>query len=112
MNDVECPYCGAELEICHDDGYGMDEDELHQQECSECEKTFTYTTAIILHHTAYKADCLNGGEHQYKRTLTYPPQYAKMRCKTCWDEQPLPPQPPSSMDEGDMARDLQQENCK
>ena len=24
-SDVECPYCGAEQEINHDDGYGYDE---------------------------------------------------------------------------------------
>jgi len=28
-NDVECPYCGAEQEINHDDGQGYDEDVLH-----------------------------------------------------------------------------------
>ena len=27
MYDVECPYCGAEIEINHDDGYGYEEDE-------------------------------------------------------------------------------------
>jgi len=35
IETVNCPYCGAEQEICHDDGYGYEEDVLHQQECSE-----------------------------------------------------------------------------
>lgn len=30
-NDVECPYCGAEQEINHDDGQGYDEGVLHRQ---------------------------------------------------------------------------------
>ena len=35
MKDVECPYCYADQEINHDDGYGFDEDQLYEQECSE-----------------------------------------------------------------------------
>lgn len=31
---VECPYCGAGQEICHD--------EVHEQECDECAKTFVF----------------------------------------------------------------------
>ena len=38
--DVYCPYCGAEQEINHDDGYGYEEDRRYQQQCGECEKTF------------------------------------------------------------------------
>lgn len=89
MADTECPYCGAEQEINHDDGYGYEEDELHEQQCSECEKQFVYTTAISFHHHASKADCLNGSPHDYKKTSTYPPEYAKLRCSMCGDEQPL-----------------------
>lgn len=89
MRDVECPYCESDVEINHDGGYGYDEDDLHQQECPECEKTFTYTTVIVIHHIAYKADCLNDGEHQFERTKTYPPEFARLRCKTCGSEKPL-----------------------
>ena len=87
--DVECPYCGADVEINHDDGYGYEESELHEQECPECEKNFAYTTEISFYHQAYKADCLNDGEHQYEKTKTYPPEFARLRCKTCGDEKPL-----------------------
>ena len=38
--DVECPYCGAELEINHDDGYGYEEDGIYEQECRESEKAY------------------------------------------------------------------------
>ena len=89
MSDVECPYCNADVEINHDDGYGYEEDELHQQECPGCEKTFVFITAISFDHRAYKADCLNGGHHHYERTNTIPAEYARLRCKTCGDKKPL-----------------------
>lgn len=89
MKDATCPYCGAEVEINHDDGYGYEEDQIYEQECHECEKVFVYTTWITIHHDAKKADCLNGGEHDYNKTLTYPVRFAKMRCSVCGDERPL-----------------------
>ena len=88
MRDTECPYCGADVEINHDDGYGYDESDMHQQEC-ECGKTFAYFTAIHFTYRTYKADCLNGGEHDYRKTATYPPEFARLRCKMCGDERPL-----------------------
>ena len=88
--DTNCPYCGADVEINHDDGYGYSEDDLHQQECGDCGKTFTYTTVIHFSYSPRKADCLNGGEHDYHKTATYPPEFARLRCKTCGDERPLP----------------------
>lgn len=86
MSDTNCPYCGAEIEINHDDGEGYDEDKIHQQECHECEKTFTFTTMIHFTYSPEKAACLNGGEHQYRLTMTHPPQFAKLRCVACGDE--------------------------
>lgn len=83
MNDVECPYCGAEQEICHDDGYGMEENQHHEQECTACDRTFCYTTAIVLLHTAARADCLNGAPHRYRPTTTFPPEHTKMECQDC-----------------------------
>jgi len=83
MSDVNCPYCGAEQEINHDDGYGYVEDEVYEQECIECEKIFAFDTGIILVHKAWKADCLNGAKHKYKPTHTYPKEYTKMRCTDC-----------------------------
>lgn len=90
MRDTECPYCGADVNINHDDGYGYEEGDQHQQEC-ECGKMFTYFTAIHFTYKAYKADCLNGGEHNYCKTDTYPHEFARMRCKECGCEKPLTP---------------------
>jgi len=87
--DVNCPYCGAEIEIKHDDGYGLSESELHNQQCGACDRYFAYTTIITVSHSAYKADCLNDGQHQYEKTKTIPARYAKLRCSLCGDEKPL-----------------------
>ena len=64
--DVECPYCGVEQEICHDDNYGYDEGELHQQICPECERTFAYETSTIVSHEAFAAPCIDGEEEHKK----------------------------------------------
>lgn len=83
--DTKCPYCGADVEINHDDGYGYSEDETHQQECGECGKTFTYTTTICFHYSPSKADCLNGGEHKYAevKQYGYPEPRIILRCRDC-----------------------------
>ena len=86
MSDINCPYCGAEQDINHDDDYGIAEDEVYEQECSECEKIFAFNTGFILVYEAWKADCLNGAEHKYKRTDTYPREFTKMRCTDCHHE--------------------------
>ena len=86
MKDIECPYCGEEQEINHDDGYGYEEDRCHEQECSNCEKSFVYTTSIHFYYTATKADCLNDGNHKYKATMTVPRKCTRMRCAGCGEE--------------------------
>lgn len=88
-SDVECPYCGKGDEICHDDGYGYEEDQLHQQECGECGKIFIYETSISFSYEAAKADCLNGAEHQYKETNTYPRCFRRLRCVDCGEEKEI-----------------------
>lgn len=53
---VDCPYCGVNQAIRHDDGQGYTEDETHEQECCACKKTFVFTTSIIFVYDARKAD--------------------------------------------------------
>lgn len=81
--NVNCPYCEAEQEINHDDGYGYEEDQIHEQQCVACEKYFTYCTYISFSYDVAKADCLNGSPHKYKATNTYPIEYTKMECEMC-----------------------------
>lgn len=85
--DLECPYCGADQEVNHDDGGGYEEGVTHQQECDECGKTYVFTTSISFSYWPEKADCLNdGGEHKWKPTMTAPKYFTKMRCTMCDEE--------------------------
>ena len=83
MPDVYCPYCEAPIEINHDDGYGYDEDKMYEQECSECGKSFAFTTCISFDHEAFKADCLNGSPHNFKPMATCPKEATEMECGNC-----------------------------
>ena len=89
METAKCPYCNSLVEICHDDGRGYDEDVPWQEECSECGKTFIFFTTITFSYDTQKADCLNGGEHDFEETTTYPKYASKLRCNTCCAEKPL-----------------------
>ncbi len=81
--DTECPYCGAGIYINHDDGYGYEEDEKHEQECSECGNVFVFTTYTIRSYETFKAECLNGAKHEYKASSTYPKEFTTMDCIHC-----------------------------
>ena len=59
LSDIKCPYCGQEQEINHDDGYGYDEGEEHEQDCVECARPFKFFTSISYH---YEVHC--AGEHE------------------------------------------------
>lgn len=89
MKDIECPYCGEDQEINHDDGYGYEEGRTYQQVCRDCDKTFTYTTSISFYYDAEKADCLNGGGHDFKPTTTVPKFFTRMNCSMCDEEREL-----------------------
>lgn len=81
--DFDCPYCGEPIEVCHDDGHGMDEDETHQHTCPHCDKSFVFTTSISVTHSAFKADCLNDGNHKWAPTATFPKRHSRMACQDC-----------------------------
>lgn len=84
MSDVECPYCEKSLKICHDDGFGYEEDRYHEQECSGCGKTFTFTTSVHYYYEARKADCLNGEPHKLRPVTHYPRYYPDwVKCEDC-----------------------------
>ena len=88
--DVECPYCGKEQEINHDDGYGYDEGTLHRQECADCGKSFAYETTIDVSHEAFAAPCIDGdAEHDWEETGTIPRCYRKLRCSVCGEEKEI-----------------------
>lgn len=83
-SDVDCPYCGEGQEINHDDGYGYEEDQTHEQHCSDCGKSFAYTTSISYHYEASKAECLNDGEHTWEKMKIYPNHWPDAKyCTGC-----------------------------
>lgn len=89
MSDLNCPYCNAGLDINHDDGFGYDQDLIHEMECSECEKSFVFTTHISFNYYPEKADCLNGEPHDYHLTQTEPKCVSEMFCQFCGDRRKL-----------------------
>ena len=90
MSYLYCPYCDAQVEVCHDDGFGYAEGVLHEYDCGNCGKNFVFETCISLDYYPKKADCLNDGEHKYEKTNTIPAKYARLKCNMCGHEKPLP----------------------
>ena len=80
---MQCPYCGADQDVCHDDGHGYDEGRRHEHTCSKCEKNFVFETTIVFYYDAKKADCLNGAEHELKFRKSWPKKYSRMGCVHC-----------------------------
>lgn len=95
MKDLECPYCGHEQDVCHDDGFGYSEDELHEVECDACEKTYGFRTIIILHYDPVATPCLNGEPHQWKDARRYTSKGTEVfeRCEACDKKQEKPAAP-------------------
>jgi len=83
MKDISCPYCGKDQDINHDDGYGYQEGVIYNQQCGHCDKYFTFETSISFYYDVGKADCLNGGPHDFYAVVTVPKEYTMMRCRMC-----------------------------
>lgn len=83
MSSISCPYCEKIQEVCHDDGFGYDEDVRHEMRCVSCEKKFVFQTTISITYEEFKADCLNGSSHRLQYTFTRPIEYTRMMCQDC-----------------------------
>lgn len=87
MSDIECPYCDASLEVCHDDGFGYAEDEAHEMECGQCGKNFVFYTYISFAYAPHQADCLNGAPHNFRDWFPYSERdgilYESKTCRDC-----------------------------
>lgn len=77
MSDVRCPYCGAEQEINHDDGYGYEEGVDYEQNCVECDETFEFTTSISF---SYDVLCQKGDHEMEPFGDKYPGMYQCSKC--------------------------------
>lgn len=76
MSDIDCPYCGHNQKINHDDGYGYEEDRLFEQDCFKCGKTFNFETSILYCYSAY---CFEG-EHDLEDVQNNPGAHSCTRC--------------------------------
>lgn len=88
MEDINCPYCDAELSIERNE-WTCNENVTHHMECPECEKSFVFDTTIIFIFQAHKADCLNEGSHEWEKTVTCPVEATQMRCRVCDEHREL-----------------------
>jgi hypothetical protein len=77
MSDVKCPYCGKEQEINHDDGYGYQEDEGFEQDCTNCNETFKFTTGILY---VYTVECQEGDHEMEPFGDPWPNMYECSKC--------------------------------
>jgi len=87
MTDDKCPYCNADVEICHDGGVCMDDGQRYEQQCDWCKKSFIYRPEVVVSHKIWRADCLNGGKHDYKKRSI---QFDIYVCEVCghWTTEP------------------------
>lgn len=77
-----CPYCNKE---CEADSELRNPSENYEHECEHCEKNFVYTIDYDIIYYEEKADCLNGGKHNYEKICGYPRELFenKRRCSMC-----------------------------
>ena len=76
--DLECPYCeyvkpNAEIEFC-------EEDNEFETVCDNCEKSFIGYVELHPNVTTWKADCLNGGECDWREVDA---RYVGVHFKEC-----------------------------
>lgn len=93
MDTVECPYCEKDVSICHDDGAYYNDDETEEIECDHCEKKFLVRSSMSWDFCGEKAECLNDGNHHWKKRYSKKvyPQYSRMEeCSECGEHRTLP----------------------
>jgi hypothetical protein len=75
--NLTCPYCQHNFEYRPD---GEEQGERYEEECPSCSKIFAYEIEIEIVTTTYKADCLNGGEHEWTTIPCYPDFMTQRYC--------------------------------
>lgn len=85
MNYIECPYCEAN---CAEPEESIAYNEILRWHCHECDRTFVYTAELSVYYTSEKAECLNGGAHDWKQIIGCPIEYfaKRRRCSMCNEE--------------------------
>jgi len=75
--NLTCPYCDYSFDIGH---YDKEAGDRYEQECYACNKYFAYEIEFHITTTTYKADCLNGGEHEWTTIPCYPEFMTQRYC--------------------------------
>lgn len=88
LDEVECPYCEESFDLNHDDGAYYDESERREAECPNCGKISMVNSSCDWSFEAEKADCLNDGEHNWKKMSGVPSEFfvEMYRCEHCDEE--------------------------
>lgn len=79
--ELICPYCNYEYSDSWE--YQDAQDKDVQTQCPECEKNFIYSTDYDITFSSYKCDCLNGGEHIWRKPQNLWEDVWVQTCKTC-----------------------------
>ncbi len=87
MPDLTCPYCEEEFEIeyeCFDVHCNT-----NKTECPTCEKTFVFSAEVSVDLYPEKADCLNGGGHEWHKQSGCPREYfiGRYVCRICGEKE-------------------------
>jgi hypothetical protein len=88
MKDLECPNCGAMMEVppdCEDPDY------THEAICPMCGKVFGFRVEYWPSYSSYPLPCANGLPHQWQEVPGYPREFymGKRQCKYCGIEKNL-----------------------
>lgn len=89
-NEITCPYCGNKNLDSWEVGTDINEGDLGEQECDNCEKNFTASRDMSITYDSHKAPCLNGeAKHEWKEIIGIPREYFKdkYRCYICGKEE-------------------------
>ena len=75
--NLTCPYC----DHTYSTGYDNEKCEEHYQaECPACDNIFAYQIEIEITTISCRAECLNGGEHEWEIQKCYPEFMTRRYC--------------------------------
>lgn len=81
MSDFTCPYCEEEIKGPDD---AQEEGDDYEHECPKCEKSFVFSVSYSVSYRTFKADCLNGADHNFKRkTSRFNENIIRYKCEVC-----------------------------
>ena len=85
MTEFLCPYCEEDIEE-PEECYNTEK--TYNEQCPYCKKNFVFTVELCLEYQTSPADCLNGGDHDYRKTKGTGGlhEYAISICNICKQE--------------------------